>query len=115
MFFVCKCVDVLLVECGLFESWVWVCVVIEVGLVMVDGKLVVKFLEIIVEDVVIEVEFVYFWVFCGGVKFVGVLECYGIEIEDYVCFDVGVFMGGFIEVLLVNGVSFVFVIDVGMS
>ena len=49
----------------------------------------------------------------GGVKLAGALELYPIEIEDHVCLDVGASTGGFTEVLLQNGASLVFAIDVG--
>ena len=49
----------------------------------------------------------------GGVKLAGALEQYPIEIEDHVCLDVGASTGGFTEVLLANGASLVFAIDVG--
>ncbi len=49
----------------------------------------------------------------GGVKLAGALEQYPIEIEDHVCLDVGASTGGFTEVLLANGASLVFSIDVG--
>ena len=49
----------------------------------------------------------------GGVKLAGALEHYPIDIEDHVCLDVGASTGGFTEVLLANGASLVFSIDVG--
>src|SRR4051794_3431208 len=49
----------------------------------------------------------------GGVKLSGALERYPIEIENHVCLDVGASTGGFTEVLLANGASLVFAIDVG--
>jgi 23S rRNA (cytidine1920-2'-O)/16S rRNA (cytidine1409-2'-O)-methyltransferase len=49
----------------------------------------------------------------GGVKLAGALEQYPIPIEDHVCLDVGASTGGFTEVLLANGASVVFAIDVG--
>ena len=49
----------------------------------------------------------------GGVKLAGALEQYPIDIEDHVCLDVGASTGGFTEVLLANGASLVFAIDVG--
>ena len=53
------------------------------------------------------------WVSRGGVKLAGALEQYPIEIEDHICLDVGASTGGFTEVLLANGASLVFAIDVG--
>ena len=49
----------------------------------------------------------------GGVKLAGALEQYPIDIEGHVCLDVGASTGGFTEVLLANGASLVFAIDVG--
>ena len=49
----------------------------------------------------------------GGVKLAGALEHYPIDIEGHVCLDVGASTGGFTEVLLANGASLVFAIDVG--
>jgi 23S rRNA (cytidine1920-2'-O)/16S rRNA (cytidine1409-2'-O)-methyltransferase len=49
----------------------------------------------------------------GGVKLAGALERYPIDIEGHVCLDVGASTGGFTEVLLANGASIVFSIDVG--
>jgi 23S rRNA (cytidine1920-2'-O)/16S rRNA (cytidine1409-2'-O)-methyltransferase len=53
------------------------------------------------------------WVSRGGVKLAAALEHYPIEIEDHVCVDVGASTGGFTEVLLANGASLVYAIDVG--
>jgi len=49
----------------------------------------------------------------GGVKLAGALEQYPIDIEGHVCLDVGASTGGFTEVLLANGATMVFAIDVG--
>jgi 23S rRNA (cytidine1920-2'-O)/16S rRNA (cytidine1409-2'-O)-methyltransferase len=108
-----KRADVLLVERGLFESRARARAAIEAGLVTANGKLVAKPSETIAEDAVIEAEPVHPFVSRGGVKLAGALERYPIDIEGHVCLDVGASTGGFTEVLLANGASIVFAVDVG--
>ncbi|MCA1374039.1 TlyA family rRNA (cytidine-2'-O)-methyltransferase [Bradyrhizobium yuanmingense] len=110
-----KRADVLLVERGLFESRARARAAIEAGLVTADDKQVAKPSETIAEDAVIQAEPAHPYVSRGGVKLAGALERYPIEIEDHVCLDVGASTGGFTEVLLANGASLVFAIDVGTS
>jgi 23S rRNA (cytidine1920-2'-O)/16S rRNA (cytidine1409-2'-O)-methyltransferase len=108
-----KRADLLLVERGLFESRARAQAAIEAGLVTADDKLVAKASESIPEDAAIQAEPAHPFVSRGGVKLSGALERYPIEIEDHVCLDVGASTGGFTEVLLANGASMVFAIDVG--
>jgi 23S rRNA (cytidine1920-2'-O)/16S rRNA (cytidine1409-2'-O)-methyltransferase len=108
-----KRADVLLVERGLFESRARARAAIEAGRVTANAKLVTKPSETIAEDAVIEAEPAHPFVSRGGVKLAGALERYPIEIEDHVCLDVGASTGGFTEVLLANGASLVFAVDVG--
>lgn len=108
-----KRADLLLVERGVFESRARAQAAIEAGLVTADDKLVAKASENIPEDAVIRAEPAHPFVSRGGVKLAGALERYPIEIEDHVCLDVGASTGGFTEVLLANGASMVFAIDVG--
>jgi 23S rRNA (cytidine1920-2'-O)/16S rRNA (cytidine1409-2'-O)-methyltransferase len=108
-----KRADLLLVERGVFESRARAQAAIEAGLVTADDKLVAKASENIPEDAVIHAEPAHPFVSRGGVKLSGALERYPIEIEDHVCLDVGASTGGFTEVLLANGASVVFAIDVG--
>ncbi|MBR0702029.1 TlyA family RNA methyltransferase [Bradyrhizobium diazoefficiens] len=110
-----KRADVLLVERGLFESRARARAAIEAGLVTADDRQVSKPSETIAEDAVIQAEPAHPYVSRGGVKLAGALERYPIEIEDHVCLDVGASTGGFTEVLLANGASLVFAIDVGTS
>jgi 23S rRNA (cytidine1920-2'-O)/16S rRNA (cytidine1409-2'-O)-methyltransferase len=108
-----KRIDVLLVERGLFESRARARAAIDAGLVIADGKPVAKASEIIPVKAQLSAEPAHPYVSRGGVKLAGALEHYPIEIEDHVCLDVGASTGGFTEVLLANGASLVFSIDVG--
>jgi 23S rRNA (cytidine1920-2'-O)/16S rRNA (cytidine1409-2'-O)-methyltransferase len=108
-----KRIDVLLVERGLFESRARARAAIDAGLVIADGRQVAKASEIIAVNAQLSAEPAHPYVSRGGVKLAGALEHYPIEIEDHVCLDVGASTGGFTEVLLANGASLVFSIDVG--
>ena len=108
-----KRADVLLVERGLFESRARAQAAIEAGLVIANGKTVAKASEGVPEDAAVEATPAHPYVSRGGVKLAGALERYPIDVEDHVCLDVGASTGGFTEVLLANGASMVFAIDVG--
>ncbi|HET7889751.1 MAG TPA: TlyA family RNA methyltransferase [Bradyrhizobium sp.] len=108
-----KRIDLLLVERGLFESRSRARAAIEAGLVLADDKQVLKASETIAADAVLQAQPAHPFVSRGGVKLAGALEQYPIEIEDHVCLDVGASTGGFTEVLLANGASLVFAVDVG--
>ncbi|MGY3616834.1 TlyA family RNA methyltransferase [Bradyrhizobium sp. USDA 10063] len=108
-----KRADVLLVERGLFESRARARAAIEAGLVIADGKQVAKPSDTLAPDATLSAEPAHPYVSRGGVKLAGALEQYPIDIEGHVCLDVGASTGGFTEVLLANGASLVFAIDVG--
>jgi 23S rRNA (cytidine1920-2'-O)/16S rRNA (cytidine1409-2'-O)-methyltransferase len=108
-----KRADLVLVERGLFESRARARAAIEAGLVIANDRLVTKPSEVIPADAVLQAQPAHPFVSRGGVKLTGALEQYPIEIEDHVCLDVGASTGGFTEVLLANGASLVFSIDVG--
>jgi 23S rRNA (cytidine1920-2'-O)/16S rRNA (cytidine1409-2'-O)-methyltransferase len=108
-----KRADVLLVERGLFESRARAQAAIEAGLVSANDRPVTKPSETIAADAVLQAQPAHPFVSRGGVKLAGALERYPIEIEGHVCLDVGASTGGFTEVLLANGASLVFSIDVG--
>ena len=105
--------DVVLVERGLFESRARARAAIEAGGVTADGKPVLKASDTIAADADVSAQPAHPYVSRGGVKLSGALEQYPIDIEDHVCLDVGASTGGFTEVLLANGASLVFAIDVG--
>jgi 23S rRNA (cytidine1920-2'-O)/16S rRNA (cytidine1409-2'-O)-methyltransferase len=110
-----KRADVLLVDRGLFESRARARAAIEAGGVMADGRQVLKASEMIAAGAELSAQPAHPWVSRGGVKLAGALEHYPIEIEGHVCLDVGASTGGFTEVLLANGASLVFAVDVGHS
>jgi 23S rRNA (cytidine1920-2'-O)/16S rRNA (cytidine1409-2'-O)-methyltransferase len=108
-----KRADLLLVERGLFESRARAQAAIEAGYVTANGKTVLKPSDGLAADAVLQARPAHPFVSRGGVKLSSALEQYPIEIEDHVCLDVGASTGGFTEVLLANGASLVFSIDVG--
>jgi 23S rRNA (cytidine1920-2'-O)/16S rRNA (cytidine1409-2'-O)-methyltransferase len=108
-----KRADVLLVERNLFESRARAQAAIEAGLVIANGKQVVKPSETVPTDAELQAQPAHPFVSRGGVKLAGALEQYPIDLEGRVCLDVGASTGGFTEVLLANGASLVFSIDVG--
>jgi len=108
-----KRIDLLLVERGLFESRARAQAAIEAGLVTANDRPVTKSSENLPADAVLQALPAHPYVSRGGVKLAGALEEYPIAIENHVCLDVGASTGGFTEVLLANGASMVFAIDVG--
>jgi 23S rRNA (cytidine1920-2'-O)/16S rRNA (cytidine1409-2'-O)-methyltransferase len=108
-----KRVDLLLVERGLFESRARARAAIEAGLVIADDRPVTKPSEVIATNAVLRAQPAHPFVSRGGVKLIGALEQYPIDIENHVCLDVGASTGGFTEVLLAAGAAIVFSIDVG--
>jgi 23S rRNA (cytidine1920-2'-O)/16S rRNA (cytidine1409-2'-O)-methyltransferase len=105
----------LLVERGLFESRARARAAIEAGHVTANDKPVLKASESIAPDAVLRAEPAHPFVSRGGVKLASAIEQYPFEIEDHVCLDIGASTGGFTEVLLANGASLVFAIDVGRN
>ena len=69
--------------------------------------------ETVAVDAIVEAQPAHPFVSRGGVKLSAALERYPIDIENRVCLDVGASTGGFTEVLLANGASLVFAVDVG--
>jgi 23S rRNA (cytidine1920-2'-O)/16S rRNA (cytidine1409-2'-O)-methyltransferase len=108
-----KRADLLLVERGLFESRARAQAAIEAGLVMANDQPVLKASELVAADAELSAQPAHPYVSRGGVKLAGALERHPLDIEDHVCLDVGASTGGFTEVLLANGASLVFAVDVG--
>jgi 23S rRNA (cytidine1920-2'-O)/16S rRNA (cytidine1409-2'-O)-methyltransferase len=105
--------DIVLVERGLFESRAKAQAAIAAGLVRAGGEPVRKASEPIADDAAISAAPAFPWVSRGGVKLADALDRIDLEVRGRVCLDVGASTGGFTEVLLANGASLVFAIDVG--
>src|SRR6201996_8130872 len=108
-----KRIDLLLVERGLFESRARARAAIDAGLVSANDRPVIKASETIAFDAVLRAQPAHPYVSRGGVKLAHALEQYPIDVEGHICLDVGASTGGFTEVLLANGASVVFAVDVG--
>lgn len=106
-------IDQLLVARGVFDSRARARAAIEAGRVRADGRVVAKPSEKVAEDAEIEAEAAHPWVGRGALKLAHALDLWPVAIEGRVVLDVGASTGGFTEVLLANGASLVFAIDVG--
>ena len=105
--------DLALVARGLFQSRAKAAEAIAAGLVLVEGRAVVKASETIASDAQIQAQAPYPWVSRGGVKLAAALDSFGVNPEDRVCLDVGASTGGFTDVLLTRGAASVTAVEVG--
>ena len=105
--------DRFLVEHGHFRSRAQARAAIEAGLVRADGCLVTRPSDPIGADARIEASAPHPYVSRGGLKLAAALDAFGLDPAGLTCLDVGASTGGFTEVLLANGASLVFAIDVG--
>ena len=105
--------DVYLYENGLVKSRTYAQDAIKEGRVSVNGKIVLKpSYDIVDEDVQIQSKDIEF-VSRGGLKLYGALQDFNIDLKDKVVADIGASTGGFSDVSLQQGASYVYAIDVG--
>lgn len=109
-----KRLDVLLVEMGFFTSREKAKSAIMAGEILVDGMVFDK-PGMSVSD---ESEIVYKGDKCpyvgrGGLKLEKALKSFNIDLDGYVCMDIGASTGGFTDCMLQNGAQKVYSIDVG--
>jgi 23S rRNA (cytidine1920-2'-O)/16S rRNA (cytidine1409-2'-O)-methyltransferase len=106
--------DVALVERGLAETRSKAQSLIMARRVTVNGEYVDKAgAGVGGDDEVVVVALEHPWVGRGGMKLAHALTELGIDVRDKVCADVGASTGGFTDVLLKNGATRVYAIDVG--
>ncbi|WP_406238046.1 TlyA family RNA methyltransferase [Acetobacter orientalis] len=106
--------DQLLVDRGLVESRTKAQALIMAGLVFSAEKRVAKAGDQLREDAPLDVRGQpHPWVSRGGCKLAHALEFFSLSPQDQICLDVGASTGGFTDVLLTNGASSVYAVDVG--
>lgn len=107
-------IDTLLVEKGFFESREKAKASIMSGIVFVNEQKVDKAGEEVNIDAKIEVRGnVCPYVSRGGLKLEKAINCFGVDLEDKVCMDIGASTGGFTDCMLQNGAKKVYSVDVG--
>jgi len=105
--------DVLLTEKALVDSRSRAQALIMAGKVQVDGKVVTKAGTSVSVDADIKVKHGLPYVSRGGIKLAAALDSFKIKPDNIVCADVGASTGGFTDVLLQQGATRVYAIDVG--
>lgn len=106
--------DVALVERGLVETRSKAQSLIMARRVLVNGQYVDKAGATVADDDEVKVaELEHPWVGRGGMKLAHALKEFGISVEGKVCADIGASTGGFTDVMLKNGATKVYAIDVG--
>lgn len=106
--------DVYLTEKGMCESRSKAKSCIEEGLLFVNGANVKKCSYDISESDVAELRGeVMPFVSRGGLKLLGALDTFALDVKDLVCADIGASTGGFTDCLLQNGAKRVYAVDCG--
>lgn len=105
--------DRMLVELGHFESRAAAQAAIAGGHVRVNGSLVTKPSQKIMDTDRIEAEAAHPYVSRGGLKLAHALEVFGVDPAGRRCLDIGASTGGFTEVLLLGRAASVVAVDVG--
>jgi 23S rRNA (cytidine1920-2'-O)/16S rRNA (cytidine1409-2'-O)-methyltransferase len=105
--------DVLLVELSLAESRSQAQRLIMAGQVRVDGQLAIKPGASVSTQAAVQIDSGPRFVSRGGEKLEAALTAFHLQVEKWICADVGASTGGFTDCLLKNGAARVYAIDVG--
>jgi 23S rRNA (cytidine1920-2'-O)/16S rRNA (cytidine1409-2'-O)-methyltransferase len=106
-------IDQLLVQKGLSESRSSAQRMVMAGEVRVNGQLIFKPSQQVLESSEISIDEGSPYVSRGGEKIVAALDQFYISVDGLVCADVGASTGGFTDCLLQRGAKRVYAIDVG--
>lgn len=107
--------DMLLVERGLVESRSLAQRLVMAGQVRVNGEVVLHSAANVASDVRLEVEAGPQFVSRGGEKLEAAFQAFKLDVDGYICADVGSSTGGFTDCLLQHGAARVYAIDVGQG
>ena len=105
--------DQLVFDLGLTDSREKARAGIMAGLVTVNGKMADKPGMSVPEDARVEMRGAMPYVSRGGLKLEKALKVFPVSPRDLVCLDCGASTGGFTDVMLQNGASKVYAVDVG--
>jgi len=111
-----KRADIVLFEKDLAESRSKAQAMIMAGQIRVDGKKITKSGTIIDPESEILVSNLHSeWVSRGANKIIHAINFFEINIQDYICLDIGSSTGGFTEVLLKKNAKKIYSVDVGTN
>lgn len=105
--------DALLVERGLAPALTKAQALLMSGNVSIDGQVADKPGMVVKADSIVEIKEALPFVSRGGVKLVGALDGFNLDVTGAVVMDVGSSTGGFTDCLLKRGAAHVYAIDVG--
>lgn len=105
--------DVYLAENGLAESREKAKSFIMAGLVYVNGQKAVKAGDTLKPEDKVEVRGSSEFVSRGGHKLKKAVDCFGLNLENKICMDIGASTGGFTDCMLQNKAARVYSVDVG--
>lgn len=105
--------DQLILSRGLAQSREKAKALIMSGMVIVDGNRAEKAGDMVKEDCDIKLKSTLKYVSRGGLKLEKVISKLRLNLNNYVCLDIGSSTGGFTDCMLQNGASRVYAVDVG--
>ena len=108
-----KRLDVLLLEKGFAETRAKAQAFIMSGNIFVNNQVQYKAGTLVGEEDLVEVKNTNPYVSRGGLKLESALKTLAIDVEGYICLDIGASTGGFTDCLLQKGAAKVYAIDVG--
>jgi 23S rRNA (cytidine1920-2'-O)/16S rRNA (cytidine1409-2'-O)-methyltransferase len=110
-----KRIDVVVVERGLADSREKAQALIMAGNVLVNDTPVTKPGTAVEESSDVRVKEALPYVSRGGVKLAGAIDAFKLQVQGWVCLDIGSSTGGFTHYLLLNGAARVYALDVDIK